>query len=276
MLNSINQTCILCCVVSQCTHIMLDSNTLLPVETHPHVILIRNHFWPVILFCVPITQVKWLHALYLFVAIKSTLKKIFQLNGQRCTLQMTGVKSRNLKTKKWQSKCVEYIRPTVWRYEAAALVLVSSLRGAVAKKACVEPLMFAVAEGEACGATLLRCSHPCRHLLPNQADRDVLRINPASESLTRVFRVRTLFPRRGASAAGPLCLYWWCWCETIASADKRRQRLKARWAPLTQCLMSNTLRSEVFNLSEGRPSVRDEGQVRSFCAHRLGMKQTTE
>lgn len=34
--------------------------------------------------------------------------------------------------------------------------------------------------------------------------------------------------------------------------------------------MSNTLRSEVFNLSEGRPSVRDEEQARSFCAHRLG------
>lgn len=37
-----------------------------------------------------------------------------------------------------------------------------------------------------------------------------------------------------------------------SSADKTRRRLKARWAPLTQeCLMSNTLRAEVFNPSEG-------------------------
>lgn len=104
--------------------------------------------------------------------------------------------------------------------------------------------MFTVEELEACGATLLR---RCR-LPPVQF------VRPPS-----------------LGEMDPLPAHFICIDgvdATIASADKRRRRLKARWARLTQeCLMSNTPPlGGVESLPKGTECLRREVGALVRCA----------
>lgn len=135
-----------------------------------------------------------------------------------------------------------------WRYEAAAAAACTRLvsqRWCDSKRLCGTFDVHCRGEGGLRGHSALplpSASHPVRR-------------NPVSSA-------RCIHCRAIVFALMVLMLPW-------APADKRRRRLKARWAQLThECLMSNTpLLGGVQVPSEGRRVLEAGGRCACFCTH---------